>query len=105
MGIIFSTNPDFDIEGAGVEKMKTLSTQDQQLFLHLERKKGGRIVTLVKGFEGNKSDLIQLGKKIKKYCGTGGSVKEGNILVQGNVRDKIQIFLSSLGYQVKKSGS
>lgn len=102
--IVYSTNPDITLADAKAEVAETLPANEQRLYLHLERKGGGKIVTLVKGFKGSDQDLRQLSKKLKKYCGTGGSVKDGNILVQGNVRDRILGLLSSVGYIVKKSG-
>ncbi len=102
--IVYSTNPDITFTDAEAEVGETLPVKEQQLYLHLEQKGGGKIVTLVKGFKGSNQDLKQLSKKLKKYCGTGGTVKNGNILVQGNVRNRILGLLSSAGYMVKKSG-
>tara|TARA_B100001758_G_scaffold235915_1_gene236456 strand:+ start:2460 stop:2810 length:351 start_codon:yes stop_codon:yes gene_type:complete len=77
----------------------------QNLEAHFSNKgRGGKVVTIIKGFEGDKSSLKSLAKKIKEYSGTGGTVKNGQILIQGDIRDKIINFLSDLGHNVKRVG-
>ena len=77
----------------------------QNLEAHFSNKgRAGKVVTIIKGFEGDKSSLKSLAKKIKEYSGTGGTVKNGQILIQGDIRDKIINFLSDLGHNVKRVG-
>ncbi|MCC5938228.1 MAG: translation initiation factor [Lunatimonas sp.] len=104
-GVVYSTSEDFDFDdnkdGDGV----TLPPQQQRLHIQLDKKaRGGKQVTLVTGFEGIEEDLKALGKAIKIKCGVGGNVKDGEILIQGDFRDKILDFLTAEGYKVKKVG-
>ena len=102
-GFIFSTNNDFDYENDNDEK--TLDPKKQLLEAHFSNKgRGGKIVTVIKGFEGRDEDLKQLGKLLKQKCGVGGSVKDGEIIIQGNYRDKIMEILIKEGYNVKRIG-
>jgi translation initiation factor 1 len=104
-GIVYSTNPDYIFENEGSRKVPTLSPQLQKLYIWLESKgRNGKVVTVIKGFEGTPEDLEKLSGELKKSCGTGGSVKDGEILIQGNFREKILLNLSQKGYQVKKAG-
>ena len=83
----------------------TLKPDEQYLEAHFSNKgRGGKIVTIVKGFEGSESDLKGLGKLLKTKCGVGGSVKDGEIIIQGNHRDKVMQILKKEGYQVKRIG-
>jgi translation initiation factor 1 len=103
-GMVYSTNPDFEVEEEQ-EEVKTLPPQQQELHLHLDRKnRGGKTATLVKNFIGGESDLIDLGKKLKSACGVGGSVKGGEIIIQGEKRDKVMQILEKKGYKVKRVG-
>jgi len=101
-GIVYSTNPDFRTEDdAPVEE--TLPTKQQRLRVRLDtRQRAGKAVTLVEGFAGKKEDLEDLGKKLKAHCGTGGSVKGGEVIVQGDQRDKITQWLLKNGYSSTK---
>jgi len=101
-GIVYSTNPDFRTEDdAPVEE--TLPTKQQRLRVRLDtRQRAGKAVTLVEGFAGKKEDLEDLGKKLKTHCGTGGSVKDGEIIVQGDQRDRITHWLLNNGYSSTK---
>lgn len=103
-GIVYSTNPDFKPEYEEEQTENTLEPSKQKLRLRLDTKhRGGKAVTLVEGFIGTSEDKEALGKKIKAYCGTGGSVKDGEIMVQGDNRDKLlQWFLKNDYKQVKK---
>lgn len=103
-GIMFSTNPDFDFEDQQEEAI-TPNNNQQDLRVQLDRKnRGGKAVTLITGYRGKEDDLIQLGKMLKTKCGVGGSVKDNEIIIQGDFRDKIVQLLQKEGYKVKKSG-
>lgn len=103
-GFVFSTNDDFD-PGQNEEQEETLKPEQQQLEAHYSSKgRAGKTVTVVKGFEGNDDDLQALGKELKKKCGVGGSVKDGEIIIQGDVRDKVMSHLKQKGYRVKRIG-
>ena len=102
-GFVFSTNDNFDLnEGDPAEDLKP---NEQYLEAHFSNKgRGGKTVTVVKGFEGNEDDLKQLAKLLKKKCGVGGAVKEGEIIIQGNYRDKVMEILKKENYNVKRVG-
>lgn len=104
-GFIFSTNPDFEYDYSE-EEVETLPPQQQKLYVLIDRKqRKGKEVTLVTGFEGSDEDLKDLGKFLKSKCGVGGSIKNEEIIIQGNHRDKIVDLLKKEGYsQTKKSG-
>ena len=100
-GFVFSTNEAFEMESE--DTLETLAPQEQQLeALFSNKGRGGKTVTVLKGFVGTAEDLKSLGKKIKTKCGVGGSVKDGEILIQGNYRDKIITLLKKEGYRVKR---
>ena len=102
--IVYSTNPDFDYKLPDKEQ-KTLPPQQQNLRVMLSKKgRGGKTVSLINGFSGTEEDLTELGRMLKNKCGVGGSVKEGEILMQGDVRDKVVEILQKAGYKVKKAG-
>lgn len=100
--VVFSTDPDYQDEKEKTEK--TLSNEKQQLRVWRKRLGGGRIVTLVKGFTGKNEDLQFLGKKLKSACSSGGTVKNGEVLIQGDHMDKIVNLLNNKGYKAKASG-
>lgn len=103
--VVYSTNPDFQFEYEQEEQLETLPPQQQKLYVSIDRKsRGGKEVTLIEGFVGTEEDLQQLGKRLKTKCGVGGTVKDGEILIQGNFREKIIPLLEKDGYQVKRKG-
>lgn len=104
-GFVYSTDPNFSFEQEQ-ENEETLLPAQQKLRVKLDSKnRGGKTVTLVDGFIGTADDLEDLGKKLKSFCGTGGSAKDGEIIVQGDQRDKVLQWLLKNGYsQTKKSG-
>jgi len=104
--IVYSTNPDFDFEYDEVDEFETLPPQQQDLRVQLDKKqRKGKAVTLITGFIGQEEDLKALGKILKSKCGVGGTVKNNEILIQGDFREKIMNILLDLNYKVKKSGS
>lgn len=104
-GFVFSTNEEFDTENNADTTKNTLAPSQQYLEAHFSNKgRGGKVVTVIKGFEGSDEALKDLGKVLKTKCGVGGSVKDGEIIIQGNHRDKIINILNTLGYKVKRVG-
>jgi len=102
-GLIYSTDPDFKLPSAGNDEPETLPAAQQKLRVRLDTKnRGGKAVTLVEGFIGKASDREDLGKKIKTFCGTGGSVKDNEIIVQGDNREKVLQWLQKSGYSSSK---
>lgn len=102
-GFVFSTNKDFELEKE--EASETPANSEQRLEAHLDKKnRGGKVATVIKGFEGTDDDLKALAKQLKTLCGVGGSAKDGEIIIQGNFRDKIMDYLAKEGYKVKRVG-
>lgn len=106
LGMVYSTNPDFEYQTEEQPQTETLPPEQQNLRVWLDRKhRGGKVVTLVKGFVGSESDLADLGRMLKSKCGVGGSAKDGEIIVQGDHRDRVVELLLAAGYRCKKAGS
>ncbi|TDH26071.1 translation initiation factor [Segetibacter sp. 3557_3] len=98
-GIVFSTDPNFKYESEANEQEETLPPAKQKLSIKLDTKqRAGKAVTLVQNFIGIEDDLEDLGKKLKNHCGTGGSVKDRLVIIQGDQRDKILQWLLKNGY-------
>jgi translation initiation factor 1 len=104
INIVYSTNKDFNYEREETSEEETLRPGSQVLRIWLDRMGGGKVVTRVSDFVGSQADLEALGKMLKQKCGVGGSVKEGNILLQGDHRDKVIKLLTEAGYKAKKAG-
>ena len=103
-GIVYSTDPDFEYQNDSSDEPDTLAPAQQDLRLWLERKGGGKVATVVKGFVGTTTDLETLTKQLKGVCGSGGAAKDCEILIQGDHRDKVLAWLQTKGYKAKKAG-
>lgn len=102
MNIVYSTNPDFNYNDEE-SPVETLAPERQKLRVSIERHhRGGKTVTLVRGFMGTDDDLQTLAKLLKTKCGTGGSAKDGEIIIQGEVKDRVITLLLQLGYKNTK---
>ncbi|MDE7069813.1 MAG: translation initiation factor [Alistipes sp.] len=105
LGMVYSTNPDFKFETDTPNVAETLPPERQELRVWLDRKhRGGKTATLVRGFVGSDDDLNELARLLKTRCGVGGSAKEGEIIIQGDHRDRIVEILAKSGYKCKKAG-
>ncbi|MDE3235307.1 MAG: translation initiation factor [Bacteroidota bacterium] len=105
-GFVYSTDPNFRFEETNNAVQETLPPAQQKLRVWLDSKqRAGKVVTLITGFVGTENDLQELGKKLKNYCGTGGSAKDNEMIVQGDQRDKVLQWLLKNGYSnSKKAG-
>lgn len=99
LGVVYSTSADFDYQTNEAEEPETLAPAAQVLRVRIEKKgRGGKTATLVSGFVGTSADLADLGRTLKSKCGVGGSVKDGEILVQGDFRERVISLLRAMGY-------
>ena len=103
LGVVYSTNPDFQYEQEAEEEAETLAPGKQRLIVRIDRRqRAGKQVTLVEGFVGKSEDLAALAKTLKTKCGVGGTAKDGEITIQGDLRDKVTALLQSMGYNAKR---
>ncbi|MDZ4664256.1 MAG: translation initiation factor [Bacteroidota bacterium] len=104
VNVVYSTNPNFKFETENNGEDETLEPLKQDLRIFLDRLGGGKVVTRISGFVGKTGDIEALGKLLKQKCGGGGTVKDRNILIQGDHREKLVKILGELRYKVKKAG-
>ena len=104
--LVYSTDPDFKFLENNFNQQETILPAQQKIKIRLDKKhRAGKAVTLIEGFTGKEADIEDMGKKLKTFCGTGGSVKDGEIIVQGDNRDKVLQWLQKNGYSnAKKIG-
>ena len=103
LGVVYSTNPDFQYQSETPEEPETLEPSRQKLIVGIDRKaRAGKQVTLVSGFVGRDEDLKELGKMLKVRCGVGGTAKDGEIVIQGDFRDRVVELLRAAGYNAKR---
>lgn len=106
LGVVYSTNPDFKYQEAAETAQETLPPDKQKLIVGIDRRnRGGKQVTLVTGFVGSDDDLKELGRALKVKCGVGGTAKDGEITIQGDLRDKVTTLLQGMGYTRTKRGN
>ena len=102
-GFVYSTDPNFQFNRTENEALETLEPAKQNLMIQLDKKqRGGKMVTLVTGFIGKENDLEILAKQLKNFCGTGGSAKDGEAIIQGDQRDKVLVWIQKNGYSKSK---
>ncbi|MBP5341999.1 MAG: translation initiation factor [Bacteroidales bacterium] len=102
IGVVYSTNPDFQYQYDEEPEAETLAPEKQRLRVSLDRHhRGGKTVTLVTGFVGTDDDLQAIGKMLKGKCGVGGSTKDGEIIIQGDQMEKVRQALNAAGYRIK----
>ncbi len=103
LGVVYSTNPDYQYQTAQEEEPETLEPGRQRLIVRIDRRqRAGKQVTLIEGFVGKSDDLAALAKTLKTRCGVGGTAKDGEITIQGDLRDKLVTLLTSMGYNAKR---
>jgi translation initiation factor 1 len=103
LGVVYSTNPDFQYQTEATQEADTLPPEKQRLIVGIDRRnRGGKQVTLISGFVGKADDLKELGRALKTKLGVGGSAKDGEITIQGDFRDKVVSILQAMGYNAKR---
>ena len=103
LGVVYSTNPDFQYQTEATQEADTLPPEKQRLIVGIDRRnRGGKQVTLVSGFVGKADDLKELGRALKTKLGVGGSAKDGQVIIQGDFRERIVALLKELGYSQTK---
>lgn len=103
LGVVYSTNPDFNYSEEETAETATLEPSRQKLIVTIDRSgRAGKQVTLVKGFVGTQEDLAALGKALKVKCGVGGTAKDGEITIQGDLREKVTTLLCTMGYKARR---
>lgn len=104
INVVYSTNPNFKFETNDAAEESSVVPSKEQLKIYLDRLGGGKLLSRVTGFTGKTGDIELLGKLLKQKCGVGGSVRDREILIQGDHREKIILILSKEGYKIKKAG-
>ena len=105
VNVVYSTNPDYEYKYNEEGEVDSILPSEQLLYVSLDRKnRKGKVVSLITGFQGPHEELKSIEKKLKSLCGTGGSAKDGEILIQGDFRDRIMEALKKEGYGVKRKG-
>ncbi len=103
LGVVYSTDPNFQYQTDEEPEQETLPPEKQRLIVRIDRRqRAGKQVTLIEGFVGTQEDLAALAKTLKTKCGVGGSAKDGEITIQGDLRDKVVELLTRLGYKAKR---
>ena len=102
-GVVYSTNSDFVFEYDN-KNMETLPAEKQNLKICIDKHRAGKVAVIIKGFIGNANDLNSLSKMLKTKCGVGGTAKNGEIIIQGDIREKIMTILEKEGYKYKRIG-
>jgi len=103
-GLVYSTKNNLQFNNFEDDAEESLAAGEQNLRIHLDRLGGGKLLTRISGFVGSDDEIEKLGKELKQKCGVGGNVKEGNVLIQGDHRDKVLQLLLKAGYKAKKAG-
>ncbi|MFI3259475.1 MAG: translation initiation factor [Rikenellaceae bacterium] len=105
LGMVYSTNPDFEYSTEEDSQCETIEPTKQDLRVWLDRKqRAGKVATIVRGFVGSEDDLKELSRTLKSKCGVGGAAKDGEIIIQGDHRDKVIDLLQKAGYKTKRAG-
>ncbi len=105
LGMVYSTNPDYEYTTSAEAEAETLPPAQQPLRVWIDRRhRGGKTATIVKGFVGGQDELSELGRMLKSRCGVGGSAKDGEIIIQGDHRDRVVELLTKAGYRCKRAG-